>query len=432
MDWQEDYKRKLVSPEEAVRQIVSGDRVVFQDGPEPERLGRALAARRSELRNVDVVVPYPVVDFGWYDGHTDGAFAVRPLWDSPLLQQKSTACRAAFKDQRVRPLLSWGAAPGPRDVFLTRVSPPDEHGFCFLGASLWDKKERATQAKLVLAEVDPRLRRAYGDAYLHVSRVHYFVEADPSRPLPSAHVYSEDVPEYTKKIAGFLREIVKDGDTIQLGAGPTCAPLPLAGAFDGKADLGVHTETLVGGLLRLAQQGVVTGERKPIHRKKLVAAEVVGTEADLEWAASNPVVELHGLSYVADPQVICKHDHMLAINEALAVDLTGQIVASHGGTRYGPAWGLANFAIGALLARGGRSVVVMPAVRDGASTIVVQHDLLAEVTITRTAADYVVTENGAASLIGKSQRERAELLIAIAHPDFRAELTQQARKLFWP
>lgn len=432
MDWQEEYKRKLVSPEEAVRHVVPGDRVIFQDGPEPERLGRALAARRGELPNVEVAVPYPMVDFGWYDGRGDGAFTVRALWDSPLLQQKGAACRPAFKEQRVRSLLSWSAGPGPRDVFLTRVSPPDEHGFCFLGPSLWDKKERATRAPLVLAEVDPRLGRTYGDGYLHVSHVHYFVEADTSRPLPSAYAYSEAVPDYVKGIAGFLRPIVKDGDTIHLGAGPTCAPLPLAGAFDGKADLGVHTETLVGGLIRLARQGVVTGDRKPIHRRKLIAAELVGTEADLEWATSNPVVELHGLSYVADPQVVCKHDHMLAINEAQAIDFTGQVAASHGGTRYGPAWGLANFAVGALLARGGRSVIVMPSVRDGASTIVAQHDPLVEVTVTRTAADYVLTEYGVASLIGKSQRERAELLIAIAHPDLRQELTRQARKLFWP
>ncbi|MDO8532428.1 MAG: acetyl-CoA hydrolase/transferase C-terminal domain-containing protein [Dehalococcoidia bacterium] len=432
MEWQEDYKRKLVSADEAVRQIVPGDRVVFQDGPEPERLGHALAARRGQLRNVQVVVPCPIIDFGWYDGAAEGGFAVRALWDSPLLAQKGAAHRPKFRDAYARSLQVWGPPPGGNDVFVTRVAPPDEHGLCFLGHSVWDKTDRAAKARLVLAEVDPRLARTYGDSFLRVSDVHHFVEADAARPLPSAYACSEAVPEYARKIAGFLRELVEDGDTIQLGAGPTCAALPLAGAFEGKADLGVHTESLAGSLLRLAQQRVVTGERKTLHRHRIVAAEVVGTEADLAWAANNPIVELRSLGYVADPAVIAKHDHMLAINEATAIDLTGQIFASHGGTRNGPAWGAANFAVGALLARGGRSVFVMPAMRNGASSIVVNLDPLAEVTVTRTAADLVITEYGVASLIGKSQRERATELIALAHPDVREELTRQARKLFWP
>ena len=432
MDWQEDYKRKLVSAEEAVRRIAPGDRIVFQDGPEPERLGLRLAERRGQLRDVQVIVPYPTVDFGWYDSSAEGGFSVRALWDSPLLATKGAAHRPMFRDAYARSLQVWGPPSGGNDVFVTRVSPPDEHGDCFLGHSVWDKKERAVKAKLVLAEVDPRMARTYGDSFLHVSEVHHFVEADASRPLSSTYAYSETVPEYARKIAAHLRELVADGNTIQLGAGPTCAALPLAGAFEGKSDLGVHTETLVGGLLRLAQQRVVTGERKTLHRHRIVAAEVVGTEADLAWAANNPIVELRSLGYVADPTVVAKHDYMLAVNEATAIDLTGQVSALHGGTRNGPAWGAAGFAVGALLARGGRSVFVMPAMRDGVSSIVTHLGPLAEVTVTRTAADLVITDYGVASLIGKSQRERATELIALAHPDAREELTRQARKLFWP
>jgi 4-hydroxybutyrate CoA-transferase len=433
-NWRDEYQRKLVSAEEAVSGIKSGDTVSIPLGREPEALGLALAARGDELSDVKIMVYSPGLDFGWYDPGWEEIFKVKVGFVFPrgIAREWIDARRGDFQVGSVA-----GAHPyyneNPLDAVLVEVSPPDNNGFCSFGASLWDKREQIGRARLVLAEVNKRLIRTHGDNFVHVSDIDYFVEHTRSGGW-GASTHGKPV-EHVTAIAGYVNELIRDGDTLQVGAGTTSEALVEAGAFAGKQELGVHTEMTPRGIVRLIREGVITGARKSIHTGKLVAAAVGGSREDMEFIDGNPTFELFSVYYVVDIRTIASNDNMVAINNALAVDLTGQIASESLGPRmWSGAGGQPSFAIGAMLSRGGRSITVLPsrAVNGTLSRIVSCHAPGTIITVPRTAADYVVTEYGVASLRGRSQRERAEALIAIAHPDFRVELGREARTLYWP
>ncbi len=433
-NWREEYQRKLVSAEEAVQSVKSGDTVSIPLGREPEALGLALAARGGEVENVKIVAYSPGLDFGWYDEGWEEIFKVKVGFVFPrgIAREWMDSRRGDFQIGSVA-----GAHPyyteDPLDVVMVEVSPPDEHGFCSFGASLWDKREQIQRARVVLAEVNDRLIRTAGENWVHVSQIDCFVEHRRTTGW-GASTHGEP-GDHVKAIAGYVNELIRDGDTVQVGAGTTSEALVNAGAFDGKHDLGVHTEMTPRGIVRLIREGVITGARKSIHKGKLVAAAVGGRRDDMEFIDGNPLFELYSVYYVVDIRTIASNDNMVAINNAMAVDLTGQIASESIGPRmWSGAGGQPSFAIGAMLSRGGRSVTVLPATAAGGalSRIVATHVPGTVVTVPRTAADYVVTEYGVAGLRGKSQRERAMELINIAHPDFRADLRREAENLFWP
>ncbi len=225
----------------------------------------------------------------------------------------------------------------------------------------------------------------------------------------------EPYPE-AKTIAGYVSELIKNGDTIEIGAGRPSTWLPRVGLFDKFEDLGIHSEMSAWGQHELIKAGVFNGKRKTLHPGKAIftALDGAGWEG-YQWMSDNPIVEMYDCEYVHNPTVIAQNENMVAINSVLQVDLTGQITCE---TQF---------------AKGGRAISVLRTLAfGGSSTIVPQMSEGSLVTIPRQFADYVVTEYGIASLAGKSHRERAEELIAIAHPDFRAELMKEARKSFWP
>lgn len=435
-NWLQEYQHKLISPEEAANLVKSGDFVAFTMGREALSVGLALAGRKEELRNVEIFIPTPGYDFGWYDAGWEESFKL-------TVAQPSAVCQEAIDAGRCD-ILAWSLYPGSSltknripDVLITEVSPPDERGFCSFGASLWDKKRQVRNAKLVIAEVNKGLIRTYGDNYIHVSEIDYFVESKVSwEELPKGTLAGREAKEpepYHKDIAGYISELIKDGDTLQIGVGRTTEPLALLGAFDNKHDLGFHSETTPPGIISLVRRGVITGRRKTINTGKVVVTALGGgTEDELEWANNNPIFELVDVDYVEDIKVIAAHDNMVAINNALAVDLKGQINAETVGARlYSGAGGQIIFVIGALLSRGGRSITVLPstAARGTVSRIVPALPEGAVVTLQQYLADYVVTEYGIASLRGKPLRKRAEELISVSHPDFRGQLKKALEKL---
>ena len=440
MDWQEEYKKKLTTPEEAVKAVKSGDRVVIPMGREPQALGLALACRRDELKNVEVLVSTIGIDFGWYDPGWEESFTVRTRYVYPrgIGREWMDRKQGDYVISLVGLLLK-GEVERPAefrapDVVLVEISPPDEHGFCSFGASVWDKKEQALAARVVLAEVNANLIRTYGDNFIHVSQVEYFVEHTPSERAWKFE--KTEVSETVKTIAGYVSTLVKDGDTIQVGLGRASYPLVDAGAFDNKHDLGVHSEVLPPGLPRLVESGVVTGKYKTLHKGKVVATACGGARgSDMRFYNMNPVAELYASSYVINVRTIAAHENMVAINNALCIDMTGQVASESFGSRmYGGTGGQTEFAIGAPLSKGGRSIIVLPSTAGGGKYSRIVPALVEGtiVTVPRTFTDYVVTEFGIARLLGKSQQQRAEELIAIAHPDFRVELREAAQKLFWP
>lgn len=438
MKWQEYYRSRLTTAEEAVKAVKSGDRVAFTYGMEPLALGLALVARAGEINNVRVFVPSPGRDFAWYEPGFEDFFQVEVGYILPIVRDMITEKRGDY----LVSCLKW-AHPStdraPVDVILTQVSPPDEHGFCSFGASLWNKKDAVQNAKVVLAEINSSLIRTYGENYIHVTEMDYFVEHTPTGRQPGGTDMlgrkTTGPGEVERRIAESVSSLIRDGDTLEIGVGGTAEWLAPLGIFDNKHDLGWHSENTPPGIVSLVRQGVINGSRKTIHRGKAIATAVGGSSKDdMDFVNNNPMFELHPSSYVLDPRNISANDNQVAINSALAVDLTGQIAAeSMGPMMLSGSGGQLAFATGANLSRGGRSIVVMvsTAKNNTVSRIVPMLETGTIVTVPRTLADYVVTEYGIASLRGKTQRERAQELIAIAHPDFCSELTKEARRLYW-
>jgi len=326
------------------------------------------------------------------------------------------------------------------DVIITEVSPPEDKGFCSFGASLWAKKRQVENAKIVIAEVNKNLIRTFGDNYIHVSAIDYFVEhVSAGKGMKISSLAGRELKKtdsILKPIADNCSHLIKDGDTLQIGIGRATEPLVRLGMLDGKHNLGWHSEATPPGIISLVRQGIINGRYKTLHQGKVVVTSIGGsTREEMEWVDNNPLFWLVDVAYLEDIRVISAHDNMVVINNALMVDLTGQISAETIGTRQiAAAGGQIPFVFGAWLSKGGRSITVLPSTAQNGtvSRIVSTLPQGTVVTIPRNCADYIVTEYGIAHLRGKTRRQRAEELIAIAHPDFRSELKKESRKLFWP
>ena len=441
-DWQKEYQSKYILVEEAAQKVKSGDKVAFTSGREAFAVGLAIAARMGELENVHLLVPTPTYDFGWYDEGWQDSFDITVRIPTATCQEAVDARRIDFDPGTLIPFADVPEAPYKADIILTEVSPPDEHGFCSFGASLWAKKRQIADAKIVIAEVNKNLIRTYGDNYIHISEIDYFVEhvsAGVGIKTGSLAGRALKEPEpYLKTIAENVSQLIRDGDTLQIGVGRTTEPLVQLGLLEGKKDLGWHSEATPPGVISLVREGVINGKYKTINQGKVVVTSIGGSSAEeMAWVNNNPLFQLVDVAYLEDIRVIAAHDNMVAINNALMIDLTGQICAETIGPRQiSGAGGQIPFVFGAWLSKGGRAITVMPSTaqtREGTiSRIVPYLPQGAIVTVQRNCADNIVTEYGVAHLKGKTRRQRAEELIAIAHPDFRAQLGEAAREQFYP
>ncbi|MFH1484830.1 MAG: acetyl-CoA hydrolase/transferase C-terminal domain-containing protein [Chloroflexota bacterium] len=437
MDWLEEYKRKLVSADEAVKVVKSGDRVGIPIGEQPEVLMAALAKRKGELHDVEVCTRSPQKDVGWLQPGWEESFRVDidmvtgiavPALDKKIVDYTPYATGHRFKaDDDGR------TDARPIDVAFIILSPPDKNGWCSFGTYLSLKKGYAKRAKKVIAQVDQNLIRLFGDGYFHVSDVEQFVEA----PSPSKES-SEANAEYTdeaKAVAGYVSSLLQDGDCIQLGPGALITALPGLGVFDDKHDLGVHSAYIGREFFQAIKKGMFTCSRKNVDKDKIMSAAYAVDVEDMHLLVNNPRFWLREQEYVNHLMTIAAQDNMVAINGAISIDLTGQIGADTIGTRlWHGAAGQIEYAMGSVLSKGGRSITIVQstAARGKVSRVVSLHDQGTVVSVLRTYADYVVSEYGIASLMGKSLRQRADELIAIAHPDFRPQLKEAAKKLFWP
>jgi 4-hydroxybutyrate CoA-transferase len=437
-DWQKEYKRKLISAEEAANLVKSGDTISFTVGREARSVGLAIAARKEELRDVKMNVPSPGYDFGWYDSGWEEAFPV-------TISMPTATCQEMVDERRCD--LSFGTvipfakdSEEPPDILLTEVSSPDDRGFCSFGASVWNKRREIKEAKLTIAEINKNLIRTFGENYVHVSEIDYFVEHVSSGAAPGMGTLAGRMPKepepYVKRIAENVSELIEDRDTIQIGVGRTTEPLVRLGLFDGKHDLGFHSQATPPGVISLVREGVINGKYKNLHPEKVVVTSIGGsTREEMEWVSDNPIFLLVDVTYLEDIRTIAAHDNMVAINNALAVDLMGQVAAENLGRRVlSVAGGQIPFVMATWLSKGGRSITVLPSTAQGGTVSRIMPTLPpgTAVTIQRNCVDNVVTEYGLAQLRGKTARQRAEELISIAHPDFRAELKKEAQKLYWP
>ncbi|MBI4282864.1 MAG: hypothetical protein HY663_00150 [Chloroflexi bacterium] len=494
-NWQEEYNKKLVSAETAAKAVKSGDRVIFYQGG--RLLGPALAARKNELRNVIIhsCVPQQPHVGPFYQLDAQKAFTNTIEFFTGDFARMAPAGTDAKYTQFIPGLMSLLLKPFDErpeecpytiDVVITSASRPDKNGFCSFGAGLWQKRAYCKRAGTVIIEVGQTDIRAGGTGFIHVSEVDYFVDAptpllsdklkeellartapevrklvepiipqiEKGRQLPIVEAFSKadletakiilgtlwaqgDPPPEAPAIARYVSEIVRDGDTIQIGVGLPSIWICKLGAFDNKRDLGIYTEFGWPGLGKMVQKGIVTGRYKTVHPGRVTASSFGGCDGeDLEIIDGNPVFELYDGEYLLDIRNASQNDNFVTINNAISIDLTGQINSETGvGSRLINAHGgQPDLHIAAVLSKGGRAVTLLrsTALNGAISSIVPQLDQGALVTIPRYFADYVVTEYGIARLMGRDCRQRAEQLIAIAHPDFRAKLREEAEKLFYP
>lgn len=310
----------------------------------------------------------------------------------------------------------------PLDVAILQLSPPDRHGYCTLGTSVDTALAASRAARFVIAEINEQMPRTHGNTIVPLSQVHAFVHTD--RPL---HASEPAVPTSVEEAIGeHVAALVPDGATLQMGIGaiPDAA---LRRLFD-KRDLGVHTEMFSDGVIDLVKAGVITNRLKAVHPGRVVTSFVMGSKRLYDFCHDNPLVEFHPCDRTNDTALIRKNDKVVAINSAVEVDLSGQVCAdSMGFEIYSGIGGQMDFIRGAALSRDGKPILALRSTaRNGTmSRIVMALKPGAGVVTTRGHVHWIVTEYGAANLFGKSLRERAELLISIAHPDFRAELRRE-------
>lgn len=444
MNWQAEYRQKSVTAEEAVKAIKSGDTVAIPIDTDPLALSQALQARKKELENVTILMRQPRNELGWFDPELEDVFHIFLDTQLGALGRKLTEKKADFipylTSIRFKDEGKLQKYPREIDAVMIVVTPPDSDGWCGFGPYLSHKGEYVRSARMVLAEVndDPGMNiRTPGDNRVHVSDIDFFTKHVPPPPKKvSAPKNAKTGPgEAERKIAEYVATLVPDGSTLQVGPGDVIESIFTFGAFDEKKDLGIHSAIVTPGLLGLIRKGIVNGKRKNVNPGKTVIGgfrRIVKPE-DISFINGNPHFLVRDMGYVNDIRVIASHDNLFAINGVLAIDLTGQIAADSLGTRmFNGAGGQVEFVIGSILSKGGHSITVLRSTtRDGKiSRIAPTLENGTVVSIPRTFTDYVVTEYGIASLWGKSQRERVEALISIAHPDFRDDLREQAEKLY--
>lgn len=417
-----------VSPEEAVQVVRSGDRVFIHGmAATPQRLIQALVERAGELRGVELLHLHT-------EGHAPHAapelhesFFVNNLFVGGNLRGAIDEGRADYIPvflSEIPALFRKGVKP--LDVAMVTVTPPDRHGYCSLGVSVDVALAAVQTAKVVIAQVNPNMPRTHGDGNLHVSHFHHLVWADD--PLPSHE--PDAMGEVEKRIGEQVASLIEDGACLQMGIG--AIPNAVLASLTGHKRLGIHTEMFSDGVIELVERGVITGEEKRVHRNKIVAGFISGSQRLYDFVNDNPVVQLLDITYVNDTSVIRKLSKMTAINSAIEIDLTGQVCADSIGTRqFSGVGGQMDFVRGASLSEGGKPIFALPsATNKGVSRIVPLLKPGAGVVTTRAHVHYVVTEWGIADLYGKNLRERATALIQIAHPDHREALEQAAFERF--
>jgi len=421
MNWREEYRNKCVDAAQALEAVRSGDHVWIQSGcGTPSPLVDALVARAPVLRNVEIIHMKTLGDADYTKPEYKGIFRHRGLFLGENVREAVVAGRADYTPiflGEIEGLFSSGALP--LDVVLMQVSPPDDHGYVTLGTTV-DCTLNATRcARTVIAEVNERMPRTHGETAIHVSRISAIVET--SRPLLELH--PEPFTAMHRRIAENVASLIHDGATLQTGIGGI--PDAVLACLGDKRDLGIHSELVGDGVIDLMESGVLNGERKSIHRGKAVIAFVLGSQRLIDYIRDNPAFEFRPICYTNDPFVVAQNDKMVAINAALQIDLTGQVCSDSLGIKpYSGFGGQVDFIRGAARSKGGVPIIALPstAKKGTISRIAPMLDPGAGVVTSRADVHYIVTEHGIAYLHGKTLRERAEALIAIADPRFRSEL----------
>ena len=419
---------KVVNAQEAVSRIKSGSRVFIGTGcGEPQHLIKAMI---NDSTIQDILV-YQMLSSTFSHYIDDESFRRRFLLK--LFFISASMRKAAFegKIDYIPAYLSqiprhFASGLIRLDVALVQVSPPDKFGYCSLGVSVDITRSGLENAGLVIAQVNPRMPRTWGDSFVHVDEIDWLV--------PFEEHLVESVPaakdnQIAQRIGHFISQLIDDGATLQIGFGHL--PYAILQFLDNKKDLGLHTQLITDGLLPLFEKNVITNKKKTLLPGRVVASLCMGTEKLYQYVDNNPAFYFRSSEFVNDPTVIARNDHLVSISSALEVDLTGQVCSdSMGYLFYSGIGDQVDFLRGSSMSRGGFSIIALPSTaQNGSVSRIVSH--LSEgagVATTRGDVNFVVTEYGIAELQGKGISQRVMELAQIAHPKFREQLIDVAKK----
>ncbi len=428
MEWQSLYKSKMVSAQEAVSKIKRGNRVFIGTGcGEPQHLIKAMVTDQ----NLQDVMLYQMLSYTLSQFIDNESFSKR--FSLKLFFISRSMRKAAFEGKidyipaylsRISSLFS--SQRIGLDAALVQVSPPDPFGYCSLGVSVDITRAGLEHARTVIAQVNPRMPRTWGDSFIHVDEIDYLVPYE--EPLVQFFPTLQD-NEVSRRIGHYISQLVDDGATLQVGFGNL--PYHILKFLDGKKDLGLHTHVITDGFLPLFEKKVITNKKKSLLPDRIVTSFCMGSQKLYHFVDNNPAFYFRSSDFVNDPLVIARNDNLITISAALEVDLTGQVCTDSLGDRFYSGIGdQVDFLRGSSMSKGGFSIIALPSTAHNGrvSRIVPSLSEGAGVATTRGDVNFVITEYGIAELSGKSIYQRVMELSQIAHPKFREELIEVARK----
>ncbi|MFZ2490342.1 MAG: acetyl-CoA hydrolase/transferase C-terminal domain-containing protein [Thermoanaerobaculia bacterium] len=418
-----NWKERAVGADDVIKHLSSGMKVFIHGAAATPRPLIEALPRRTDLEDVTTYHIHLEGSVDFAGPECEGRYRPTSLFTGKTMRDPVNEGRAdhipvflsdiptLFSTRRI-----------PLDAAILQLSPPDRHGYCTLGTSVDCAVAAARSSRIILAEINEQMPRTHGNTIVHMNQIKAFMHTD--RPLPS-HAPAEG-NEVESEIGRHIAPLIPDGGTLQMGIGGIPEAV-LSRLFD-KHDLGIHTEMFSDRVIDLVEAGVINNRRKKVHPGRITTSFVMGSKRLYDFVDDNPFVEFYAADHTNDTAVIRKNENVVAMNSAIEVDLSGQVVADSIGFRmFSGIGGQMDFMRGAALSPGGVPIIALPATaaKGTVSRIVPSIKQGAGVVTTRGHVHWLVTEFGAVDLWGKSLRERADLLISIAHPDFRAELRRE-------
>lgn len=412
---------QFIPAAEAVKSIEPGHRVfIHGSAATPVALVNALLDRHVELKDIELISITCLGNIAFDKPEYSKAFFCNSLFVSGSTRSVVNSAGGDYLPIFLSEIpLLFRRNILPLDVALVQVSPPDMHGYCSLGTSVDIAKAAIDTAKLIIAQVNPKMPRTHGDGFLHCKKIHAMIWEDTDLPELD---YSTGASEAVKQIGRNVASLIEDGATLQMGIGSI--PDQVLKNLEHLKDLGIHTEMLSDGIIPLLEKGVINNSRKKINTGRSVTGFMAGTRKLYDFVDDNPLMRVMDISYVNDTSIIRRNPKVTAINSAIEIDLTGQVCADSIGTfQYSGIGGQMDFIRGASLSEGGKPIIALPSVTSkGESRIVNFLKEGAGVVTTRGHVHWVVTEYGAVNLFGRSLKQRGKDLVSIAHPDHRESL----------
>jgi len=431
MNWKQKYQKNFISIENAVKNIKPNDYVfIGAFGGQPIAIEKEIIKQKARLKPLTICQGTVFGHTKLIEPVTENFFRYISLFSTKeikiAIQEKRAEYVPCFFSEQPNYIEKYFSPKGVPDVACIQVSPPDESGFCSLGVSVDIARRAADCSKIIIAEINDQMPRVHGDSFIHISKLNYTVENNST--LPEIKVLEGD--GISNKIGKYIEQLIEDGSTLQLGIGSI--PDAVLKNLKHKKYLGIHSEMISDGVVDLVKLGVINCLKKSYLPGKIVITFLIGTKKLYDFVDDNPMIMAAPVSFTNNPNIIAKNNNMISINSALQVDLVGQVASEAiNYMQISGVGGQVDFVRGANLAKNGKSIIAFPSTaKNGTiSRIVCGLNAGTFITTSRNDVDYIITEYGVAQLKNRSVRERAKSLIKIAHPRFRKDLEEEAKKL---